>query len=73
MSFRTFYLRKKYWLNDFLHGSQMWKQYRDIMQIIDNQDVIKGGGKAGILEKYREVRKRKCPILYEIVRFRDTF
>lgn len=45
MSFRTFYLRKKYWLNDFLHGSQMWKQYRDIMQIIDNQDVIKGGVK----------------------------
>lgn len=44
MGFRTFYLRKKYWLNDFLHGSQMWKQYCDVIQIIDNQNVI-GEGK----------------------------
>ncbi len=38
MSFRAFYLRKKYWINDFFHGSQMWKQYYDVLKIINNQD-----------------------------------
>lgn len=38
MSFRAFYLRKKYWINDFFHGSQVWKQYYDVLKIINNQD-----------------------------------
>lgn len=34
MDFRSFYLRKKYWLNDFIHGAQMWRQYRDVMEVM---------------------------------------
>ncbi len=61
MSFRTFYLRKKYWLNDFLHGSQMWKQYRDIMQIIDNQNVIGGGKRQEYLKSIVKYAKENVP------------
>lgn len=36
MSLRTYFLRKKFWLNDFLHGSPMWKQYKEVRLIIEN-------------------------------------
>lgn len=60
MGFRTFYLRKKYWLNDFLHGSQMWKQYRDVVQIIDNQDVA-GGKRQEYLKSIVKYAKENVP------------
>lgn len=49
MSFRTFYLRKKYWFNDFIHGAQMWKQYYDVMKMTNCQKSTQQGG--GIKEK----------------------
>lgn len=33
MSIYTSYLRKKFWINDFLHGSLMWKDFLDIADI----------------------------------------
>ncbi len=47
MNFREVYLRKKFWIQDFLHGGNMWKSYKDVMHIFNNQDI--GGGKR---EKY---------------------
>ncbi len=40
MSLRTFYLRKKFWFKDFLHGSLMWNAYKEIKTIYYN--VAKG-------------------------------
>lgn len=61
MGFRTFYLRKKYWLNDFLHGSQMWKQYCDVIQIIDNQNVIGEGKRQEYLKSIVKYAKENVP------------
>lgn len=44
MNFRTFYLRKKYWFNDFIHGAQMWKQYYDVMKMTNCQKKYTAGG-----------------------------
>lgn len=38
MSVREFYLRKKYWCNDFLHGAKMWRSYSDILSILKNPE-----------------------------------
>lgn len=43
MDIRAFYLRKKFWLNDFFGGSSMWKEYRDVVSIRKN--IERGGVK----------------------------
>lgn len=47
---RAYYLRKKYWLNDFIHGAQMWKQYLDVIKTSNNQYITSyiGEGKRNI-------------------------
>ncbi len=46
MSIRTTYLRKKFWINDFLAGGQMWKHFQDATQIIVNEGITgKGSSK----------------------------
>lgn len=37
MSIVSYYKRKKFWLQDFFKGSPMWKEYKDVMSIM--QDV----------------------------------
>lgn len=44
MNLKVVYLRKKYWFNDFLHGSPMWKEFSECVQIIENQYNDIGGG-----------------------------
>ncbi len=41
MDIRAFYLRKKFWLDDFLKGSPMWKEYCDVVSICKN--IERGG------------------------------
>ena len=36
--FRTYYLRRKFWINDFLNGSLMWKNYKDIFYMQKNPE-----------------------------------
>ena len=43
MDIRAFYLRKKFWLDDFLKGSPMWKEYCDVVSICKN--IEREGGK----------------------------
>lgn len=43
MKLRELYLRKKFWIQDFLHGGNMWKSYKDVMYLFNNQTVIGGG------------------------------
>lgn len=38
MNLKAIYLRKKYWFTDFLNGMRMWKQYKDVMLIMNNND-----------------------------------
>lgn len=45
MNFREVYLRKKFWIQDFLHGGNMWKSYKDVMHIFNNQDIGGVNGK----------------------------
>lgn len=40
MSANPFWLRKKYWLDDFLHGAPMWKQYSDVMKFIKGAEGV---------------------------------
>lgn len=40
MSLKTNFQRKMFWISDFLRGSQMWKQYKEIGYLAENQ----GGG-----------------------------
>ena len=41
MWFHSLFLRKRYWLKDFLVGQPMWKAYKEVMYIsnIDNIDI----------------------------------
>lgn len=41
MNIKAFFLRKKYWINDFFHGSKMWKQYQDVSDIMNNHNITK--------------------------------
>ena len=43
MSLRSFYLRKKYWVKDFLLGSPMWNSFKEISYISDIQNFTWGG------------------------------
>ena len=43
MDIRAFYLRKKFWLDDFLKGSPMWKEYCDVVSMCKN--IARGGVK----------------------------
>ncbi len=36
MSIKTYLLRKKFWLKDFLHGSPMWRHYQEVKFIYNN-------------------------------------
>lgn len=36
MNLKSFYLRKKYWINDFFHGSPMFKEFQDISKMNQN-------------------------------------
>ena len=54
MYFRSIYLRKCYWLKDFLSGQPMWKSYKEVMYI-SNIKNIEGA------ERLR--RKRLCSFL----------
>ena len=36
MNLRELYLRKKFWLNDFMHGGLMWKAFKEICYINNN-------------------------------------
>ena len=36
MDFHAFYLRNKFWLNDFLNGSPIGKHYRDIQYLSEH-------------------------------------
>lgn len=47
MNLRAFYLRKKYWFNDIIHGAQMCKQYYDVTEMINCQKRLTGGVKEG--------------------------
>lgn len=38
MNLRAIYLRKRYWINDFMHGGKMWKEYNDVMRIMNDMD-----------------------------------
>lgn len=40
MSLRTVFLRKKFWLKDWLNGAPMWKAYKEVQLIM--ADPIKG-------------------------------
>lgn len=48
MSLRTYFLRKRFWINDFLHGSPMWKDFKDVLYISNNQCYKSGGVKRRI-------------------------
>lgn len=65
MDFRAYYLRKKYWLNDFIHGAQMWRQYRDVMKIMnmpkDNKNVCGGGKRAKYLKDILSFAGKNVP------------
>lgn len=39
MSILTYYLRKKFWIKDFLQGSSMWKEFKDISYISNNKNI----------------------------------
>lgn len=38
MNLRAIYLRKRYWINDFMHGGKMWREYNDVMRIMNDTD-----------------------------------
>lgn len=61
MNLKVVYLRKKYWFNDFLHGSPMWKEFSECVQIIENQYNDIGGGKIACLNKLLEFAKHNVP------------
>ena len=42
MDITAYYLRKKFWVNDFLHGGDMWKAFKEINYINAN---LSGGVK----------------------------
>lgn len=43
MCLRTYFLRKRFWINDFLHGSPMWKDFKDVLYISNSQYYKSGG------------------------------
>lgn len=47
MELATILKRKKFWINDFLHGGDMWKAFREIRFIYDNP------GKGEVIRKKR--------------------
>lgn len=62
MGFRAFFLRKKYWINDFFHGSKMWKEFKDSMSLIENQDCIDNiKNKEIYVKKILEFAKHNVP------------
>lgn len=44
MMIREWYLRKKFWITDFLNGGRMWKEYRDVLHIAGNHLLTNSGG-----------------------------
>lgn len=42
MDIRAYYLRKRFWFKDFLNGSPMWKDFKDVLYISNNQPVMGG-------------------------------
>ena len=47
MMIREWYLRKKFWITDFLNGGRMWKEYRDVLHIAGNHYLTNSGGGGG--------------------------
>lgn len=45
MSIKTYFFRKRFWLNDLLQGAPMWKSFKDVMYISENKKVKQGGVK----------------------------
>ena len=41
---REWFLRKKFWITDFLNGGRMWKEYKNALYIIKNQEFNQLGG-----------------------------
>lgn len=57
MDIRAYYLRKRFWFKDFLNGSPMWKDFKDVLYISNNQPVIGGGRRACYLKSIIEFAK----------------
>ena len=39
MSLTSFFQRKRYWIDDYLHGGKMWKQFRDVSLLMTQQGI----------------------------------
>lgn len=57
MSLRTYFLRKRFWINDFLHGSPMWKDFKDVLYISNNQCYKSGVKRRIYLESLLDFAK----------------
>lgn len=55
MDLRALYLRKKFWINDFLHGGKMWSAFKEINYINSHIDKKKGGGKQLIQSRLQNI------------------
>ena len=63
MMIREWYLRKKFWITDFLNGGRMWKEYRDVLHIAGNHYLTNSGGGGETCRKNPQLRNRKCSLL----------
>lgn len=62
MNLRSLYLRKKFWIKDFLHGSHVWKPYHEIKKF-DNLSI----------EDAEHFRRRKLEALLNHARQQTEF
>lgn len=61
MSLRTWYLRKKFWANDFIHGSELYRQYRDVGDISENKGDCSYRRRTELLESILKYATRHVP------------
>lgn len=61
MSLRTWYLRKKFWANDFIHGSELYRQYRDVGDISENRGDCSYRRRTELLESILKYATRHVP------------